>query len=138
MDQASTPYIPSFELTQGQAAPIAANGGASYMSLDRQGDAGTAAATEDALAQIASGEGQAVIDLIDNAPPGPIETKWGLGFRRFAECLAYIHETRMQAPEGGIVIPLRYTIYEAPSYSVVSSNALWRDPTRQSDADALS
>jgi hypothetical protein len=107
------------------------------MSFDRDGDAGTNAAMEDALTQIASGEGQAVIDLIENAPPGPIETRWGLGFRRYAECLAYIREQNIQAPEGGLALPLRYTIYEQPSYSVVSSNALWRDPAREADARAL-
>ena len=53
------------------------------MSFDRDGDAGTAAALEDALAQIAEGEGQRVIDMIDNAPPGPIKTRWGLGFRDY-------------------------------------------------------
>ena len=34
---------------------IAANGGLSYMSFDQDGDAGTAAATEAALQQIATG-----------------------------------------------------------------------------------
>ena len=38
-------YIPPFELTEGQPAPFAANGGLSYMSFDQDGDAGTAAAT---------------------------------------------------------------------------------------------
>ncbi|MGD8830230.1 MAG: CmcJ/NvfI family oxidoreductase, partial [Pseudomonadales bacterium] len=133
----SSPYVPPLELTQGQPPPVAANGGLSYMSFDRDGDAGTTAAMEDALTQIASGEGQAVIDLIENAPPGPIETRWGLGFRRYAECLAYIREQNIQAPEGGLALPLRYTIYEQPSYSVVSSNALWRDPAREADARAL-
>jgi hypothetical protein len=39
-------------------------------------------ALEDALTQIAEGEGQRVIDMIDKEPPGaPIETRWGLGFR---------------------------------------------------------
>jgi len=130
-------YVPSLELTEGQPPPIAANGGMSYLSRARNGDAGTAAALEDALAQIAGGEGQAVIDLIENAPPGPIETRWGLGFRRYAECLAYIREQQIEAPEGGLALPLRYTIYEQPSYSVVSSNALWRDPARERDARAL-
>ncbi len=134
---AGTPYVPPLERTQGQPPPIAANGGLSYMALDRNGDAGTAAALADALAQIASGEGQAVIDLIENSPPGPIETRWGLGFRRYAECLEYIREQKIEAPEGGLALPLRYTIYEQPSYSVVSSNALWRDPARERDARAL-
>ena len=60
------------------------------MSFDQDGDAGTAAATEAALIQIAEGEGQAVIDMLDNAPPGPIETKWGVGFRGYSECLEHI------------------------------------------------
>ena len=44
---------------------------------DQNGDAGTAAAMEAAFSQIATGKGQAVNDMLDNAPPGPIETKWG-------------------------------------------------------------
>src|ERR1700732_530237 len=85
-------YVPPFQLTEGQPPPIAANGGLSYMSFDREGDAGTAAAMETAFREIASGEGQAVLDMIEKAPPGPIQTKWGLGFRTYAECLAYIRE----------------------------------------------
>ena len=130
-------YVPTLERTEGQQPPIAANDGLSYMSFDIQGDAGTAKAIEDALALIADGTGRRVNDLIENAPPGPIETKWGLGFRRYAECLDYIRENNITAPDGGIAIPLRYSIHEAPSYSVVTSNALWRDPTRSQDADAL-
>jgi len=94
------------------------------MSFDRYGDAGTVAATEAALHQIAEGQGQAVIDLLDNAPLGPIETKWGVGFRSSAECLDYIRANNIQAPAGGVALPLRYTVYEQPSYSIVSSNAL--------------
>ena len=37
-------YVPSLQITDGQAASVAANGGLSYMSFDRDGDAGTAAA----------------------------------------------------------------------------------------------
>jgi hypothetical protein len=133
----SAAYVPELQLTEGQAPPIAANGGLSYLSFDRDGDAGTAAATEAALAQVAKGDGQAVIDMIDNAPPGPIETQWGVGFRRYAECLEHIHTSNTLVPEGGLAIPLRYTIYEQPSYSIVSSNALWRDPARKAEADAL-
>ncbi len=132
-------YVPSFELTAGQPAPVAANGGRSYMSLDRDGDAGTVAATEDALAQISTGEGQAVIDMLENAPPGPIETQWGLGFRTHEECVAYIEANPgdFDVPEGGVALPLRYSIYEQPSYSIVPSNGLWRDPARSAEADAL-
>ncbi|MEM8769513.1 MAG: hypothetical protein AAGE43_18905, partial [Pseudomonadota bacterium] len=134
---ADTPFVPPLELTAGQPAPIAANGGLSYMSFDRNGDAGTAEATKDALALIATGDGHALIRELETAPPGPIETKWGLGFRRYAECLDYIKSQGMEAPEGGIVLPMRYTVFEQPSYSVVSSNALWHDPGREADASAL-
>jgi len=133
----SKAFVPSLQLTKGQPPPAAANGGLSYMSFDRDGDAGTAAALETALIEIAKGEGQAVIDMIDNAPPGPIETKWGVGFRRYAECLEHIRTENIEAPEGGLALPLRYTVHEQPSYSVVSSNALWRDPARKADAEAL-
>ena len=133
----SSTYVPSFELTKGQPPPIAANGGLSYMSLDRDGDAGTAAATEAAFVQIAEGEGQAVIDMLESADPGPIETKWGLGFKEYSECLEYIRANNIEAPEGGLALPLRYTVHEQPSYSIVSSNALWRDPDREADAKAL-
>src|SRR5436189_5927365 len=102
----SSAYVPPFQLTEGQPPPIAANGGLSYMSFDRDGDAGTAAATEAALHLIAKGEGQAVIDMLDNAPPGPIKTKWGVGFRSYAECLAYIHANNIKAPAGGVARPL--------------------------------
>ena len=130
-------YVPPLQRTKGQPAPIAANGGLSYMSFDRNGDAGTGAALEAALAQIAEGEGRRVIEMIDSAPPGPIETKWGLGFRSYAECVAYIRENGIVAPEGGLALPLPYTVYERPTYSVVPSNALWRDPARADVADVL-
>jgi hypothetical protein len=134
---ASSVYVPPLQLTEGQPPPIAANGGLSYMSFDRNGDAGTAAATEAALIQIAQGKGQAVIDMLDNAPPGPIATEWGVGFRGYSECLEYIRANNIEAPEGGLALPLRYAIHEQPSYSVVSSNALWRDPAREAEAKAL-
>jgi hypothetical protein len=123
-------YVPPLERTTGQPPPIAANGGLSYMSFEHEGDAGTAAALADALSEIARGEAQRVIDMIDKAPPGAIETRWGVGFRGYDECLAYIRANGIQAPEGGLALPLRYTVCERPSYSVVPSNALWRDPAR--------
>ncbi len=107
------------------------------MSFDRDGDAGTAAATTAALRLLAEGKGQVATDLLDKAPPGPIETKWGVGFRSYAECLEYIRANNIVAPEGGIAVPLRYTVFEQPSYSIVPSNALWRDPTRAELAKAL-
>jgi hypothetical protein len=56
---ASSAYVPPLQRTAGQPPPIAANGGLSYMSFDRDGDAGTGAAIQDALAEIAAGEGRA-------------------------------------------------------------------------------
>src|ERR1700759_2555738 len=87
---ASSAYVPPLQRTEGQPPPIAANGGLSYMSFDRNGDAGTAEAIKDALEQIAGGESQRVVDMIANAPPGPIETRCGLGFRSYDACLEYI------------------------------------------------
>src|SRR5271170_626919 len=110
-EKASSAYVPSLQRTEGQPPPIAANGGLSYMSFDRAGDAGTAAALEDALAQIAEGEGQRVIDMIDKAPPGPIETKWGLGFRDYDSCMGDIRANGIKAPNGGLALPLPYTVY---------------------------
>ncbi len=133
----SSPYVPPLERTQGQPPPIAANGGRSYMSFEKDGDAGTGAATQAALAEIAAGHGRAVDDLLEKAPPGPIQTKWGIGFRRYAECVEHIRANHIEAPDGGLALPLRYTIFEQPSYSIVSSNALWRDPTREVEANAL-
>src|SRR5260370_35280085 len=86
----SSAYVPTLQRTEGQPPPIAANGGLSYMWFDRDCDAGTATALEDALTQIAEGEGQRVIDMIDKAPPGPIETRRGLGFRDTNGCMVYI------------------------------------------------
>ena len=68
---------------------------------------------------------------------GSIETPWGKGFRRYAECLAHIKSSDIQAPEGGLALPLRYTIFDAPSYSVVPSNAIWKDPERKAEAAKL-
>ena len=133
----SSAYVPTLQLTKGQPPPFAANGGLSYMSFDRDGDAGTTAAIEAALEQIADGEGQALIDRIENAPPGPIETEWGLGFREYEECLDHIRANGIEAPEGGLALPLRYTVHERPSYSIVPSNALWRDPARKTEAELL-
>src|SRR5438067_8672995 len=130
-ERASSAYVPRLQRTAGQSPPIAANGGLSHMSFDRDGDAGTAKALEDALAKIAEGEGQRVIEMIDKAPPGPIKTKWGLGFRDYDECLNYIRQSNsIKAPPGGVALPLPYTVYERPSYSVVPSHAIWRDPER--------
>ena len=133
----SSAYVPPLELTQGQPPPFAANGGLSYMSFDQDGDAGTAAAMKAALLQIAQGEGQVVIDMLENAPPGPIETKWGVGFRTYSECLEYIRASGIEVPEGGLALPLCYTIDERSPYAIVASNTLWHDPAREAEASAL-
>ena len=136
-ERVSSAYVPPLQRTKGQPPPIAANGGLSYMSFDRDGDAGTAAATEAALRQLAEGQGQALSEMLDNAPAGPIKTRWGVGFRSYSECLEYIRANRIEAPEGGVALPLHYTVNDQPSYSIVSSNALWRDPARAAEARAL-
>jgi len=138
MKKVTPAYIPPFQLTEGQPAPFASNGGLSYMSFDQEGDAGTAAAIEEALNQIATGEGQTFIRKLENTPPGPIKTKWGIGFQSYSECLEYIQTNNIEAPEGGLALPLRYTVYEQPSYSIVSSNQVWKDPSRKKEAKALS
>ena len=119
-ERGSSVYVPPLQLTKGQPPPIAAHGGLSYMSFDRDGDAGTAAATEAALHQIAEGEGQAVIDMLDNASPGPIETKWGVGFRSYSECLEYIRANNIEAPEGGVAQRNRYAAFRG--FDVVGPN----------------
>jgi len=134
---ASSAYVPPLQRTAGQPPPFAANGGLSYMTFDRNGDAGTAAALEDARTAILSGDERRMIDMIERAPPGPVQTRWGLGFRGYDECVAYIRANGITAPEGGVALPLRYTVYERSGYSVVSSNALWRDPARADLAELL-
>ena len=49
----------------------------------------------------------------------------------------HIREKNPQVPEGGVALPLRYTIFQAPSYSVVPSNAIWQDPARTDEAAKL-
>jgi hypothetical protein len=136
-EHASPAYVPPLQRTDGQPPPIAANGGLSYMSFDQAGDAGTAAALADALAQIAEGEGQRVLDMIDSAPPGPIQTRWGPGFRSYDACMDHIRAQGITPPEGGLALPLPYTVYERPTYSIVPSNAIWHDPARADIAAIL-
>ena len=121
-------YVPPLQRTAGQAPPIAAHGGLSYMAFEQNGDAGTTVALEDARIEMAGGEEQRLLDRIKNAPPGPIETRWGPAFRGYDECLEYIRAQGIEAPEGGVALPLRYTIHERSTYSAVPSNARWRDP----------
>jgi hypothetical protein len=133
----SSAYVPALQHTEGQPPPIAANGGLSYLSFARDGDAGTAAATEAGLRLVAEGQAQAVMDRFDHAPSGPIDTDWGVGFRSYSECLQQIRSNNIDVPEGGVVVPLRYTVLEQPTYAIVSSNSLWQDPARVADAELL-
>src|ERR1051326_5873463 len=88
-------------------------------------------AAKGGLGGIASGESRRLTETIDKAPPGPIKTKWGIAFRSYDECVEYIRQSNsIKAPPGGVALPLPYTVYERPSYSVVPSNAIWRDPAR--------
>ena len=130
-------YVPTLELTEGQSPPIAANGGLSFMALEQNGDGGTTAAIEQALSMVAEGAAQRLTESLSNAPPGPIATQWGEGFRTFDECVAHIRSTNMKAPEGGVVLPLRYTVFDQSTYSLVSSHAAWRDPVRFAELQAL-
>jgi hypothetical protein len=65
-------------------------------------------------------------------------TKWGPAFRKFEECADYIRKNNaIQAPEGGLALPMPYTIYERPTWSVVPSNGVWQDPARADMAKIL-
>ena len=72
---------------------------------------------------------------------GPTRTFGGLEYRDYdecVECVKYIRQSNsIKAPPGGVALPLPYTVYERPSYSVVPSNALWRDPARADIAAIL-
>jgi hypothetical protein len=107
------------------------------MAFDVDGDAGTAVAVEDALQQIREGGTQETIDILKSAPPGPVETKWGLGYRSFAECWEAIQQENLPLKEGELRCPMRYSVKEEPSYSIVSSNALWKDPSKAEEQNLL-
>ena len=126
--RASSAYVPTLQRTTGQPPPIAANGGLSYMSFDRDGDGGTRKALEDALALIAEGEGQRVADMVHNAPPGaPIETKWGVGFRKYDDCMAHIRgNNAVKAPEGGFALhDLSYTVPNCVDHKTDRLKKFW-------------
>ena len=135
MNTTKQPFVPVMQRTAGQPQPIAANLGRAYTSLDVNGDAGTTAAVADALAQIASGEGQQITDLIEHAAPGPIETKWGLGFRRYAECLEHI-EANGQPPWAALPTNALYRDGVAVLFRR-AVHAIWHDKTRSADAAKL-
>jgi hypothetical protein len=62
----------------------------------------------------------------------------GLAFRDYDECVEYIRQSNsIKAPPGGVALPLPYTVYERPTYSVVPSNAIRRDQARADIAAIL-
>ena len=52
----------------------------------------------------------------------------GIAEASAADFRATLRANGIEAPEGGLALPLRYTVYERSTYSVVPSNAIWRDP----------
>src|SRR5437899_11853349 len=80
-ERASSAYVPPLQRTEGQPPPIAAHGGLSYMSFDRDGAAGTAQAPQDAFAALAESAAQRIPEMTDQAPPRPIKTKRRLAHR---------------------------------------------------------
>src|SRR3546814_12776181 len=82
---AASAYVPALQVTAGQPEPIAANGGRSYMAFDRNDDAGTGKALEDALGLIAQGEGRRAVARIAQAPAAGPETERGLGFTSYED-----------------------------------------------------
>ena len=82
-------------------------------------------------------EAQALAERLANAPPGLIETEWGPGFRGYDECLSHIRASSIGVAEGELAVPLRYSVHERQTYSIVSSHAVWRDPARAAEAEAF-
>lgn len=101
------------------------------------GDGGSLAAESALMEQILSGIGQRTDEMIEGAPPGPIETKWGLGYRSFGECMEHIKAENDLTPEGALRIPLRYSVFEEPSYAVVPSYRVWSDKSREAEQHAF-
>ena len=132
-------YVPPLQRTAGQPEPIAAHGGLSYMSFDQDGDAGTAVALEDALAEIASGESQRVSEMIDKARPGPIKTQWGIAFRDYDECLNYIRQSNsIKAPPGGALSIMSVTRWLSPeAISASASSSATAVPASPSRSNAM-
>ena len=135
----SAVYVPSLQLTQGQPPPIAANGGLSYMSFDRDGDAGNQPRRwRTALAQIAEGRwASAFIDMIDKRAPRRPSDRDPLGTSRSADYDANASTTSARtgidgALQGGLVLPLALYHLRAPDlFDRVRPMRLWRDPARQ-------
>ena len=61
--------------------------------------------------------------MIDNAPLGPIETRWGLGFRGYDECMDYIRANGIEAPEGGLA-GCRFAMHSTSDRAILSSRPM--------------
>ena len=137
-ETASSVYVPSLQLTAGQAPPVAANGGLSYMAFDRDGDAGTAAAIEAALRQVAEGEGQVVIDRLKNASlPAPSRPSGGSGFAPGKSAWRISGRTASKRPKAAWWFPFATPSWRSRSTPLSRRTRLWRDPVRAAEAEAL-
>ena len=137
--RASSAYVPPLQLTKGQPPPIAANGGLSYMSFDRDGDAGTAAATAAALKLGCRGTraGDHRHARHGASRPDPDQS----GESAFAptprSAWNIFAPTTSSPPRGrGATAALHHFRGATPTRSV-SSNSLWRDPARAAEAAGL-
>jgi len=101
--------VPPLQRTEGQPPPIAAHGGCPTCPFDREGDAGTAAALEDALAEIGRGRGPALTDTIAKGTTGPIKTKWASGSRLRRVFEVHPRVDSIKAPAAAWHCPLPYT-----------------------------
>lgn len=105
--------------TVGAPPPFALNGGARF----RGPDGGAAEASRSAAELRARGTAPNY-----SGQTGPIETRWGTGFRRYPDCLSYIESAGMneRLAEGELIVPLRYIAAEEPTFSHVPSNSVWK------------
>ena len=78
----SSVYVPSLELTAGQAPPVAANGGVSFMSFERDGDAGTGAALGSGARPDRARHGQGVCRYAGHRTARSDRDRMGAGFPR--------------------------------------------------------
>ena len=104
------------------------------MSFDRDGDAGTAEALEDALAEIAERRGPARHRHDrQRAARARSRPSGASAFRDYDECLEYIRESNsIKAPEGGVALPLRlYRLRAADLFDRSVQRALARPGARR-------
>ena len=69
--------------------------------------------------------------------PAPSKPSGVSGFVSTQSAWNNIRSNNIEAPEGGVVLPLRYTVLEQPTYAIVSANSMWQDPARVADAELL-